>query len=144
MMAMMNRKIILIFSTLLISLNLTAQDKNGIWYEADASMKIIKKLKADVAGSVRTDENGSHLYSYWVQGGLKYKVNDYFSAGVYYRLIERIEDKDDPGLYSRHRFFVDLKGELPVSRFTLSARYRFQRQTRMYIENPEDEVPGYS
>lgn len=143
-MAMMNRKAILIFSLVLVSLNLGAQDKNGIWYEADASMKLIKKLKAEVAGSIRTDENGSHLYSYWVQGGLRYKINDYFSAGAYYRLIERIEDKDDTNLYTRHRFFIDLKGELPVNRFTLSARYRFQRQTRIYIEEPDDEVPGYS
>jgi len=144
MMVTMNKKAFLIFFLMLFSLILTAQDKNGIWYEADASMKLIKKLKAELAGSIRTDENGSHLYSYWVQGGLRYKINDYFYAGAYYRLIERIEDNDDSNLYARHRFFIDLKGEIPVSRFTFSARYRFQRQTRIYIEEPEDEMPGYT
>ena len=141
-MVMMNRKLLVLSALTLFALQVTAQTNNyGIWYEAGASYKIIKGLKAEVSGSLRTDENASHIESFYFQGGLNYKIVECFSVGAFYRLIEK--EEDDNAFHPRHRWFVELNGELPVNRFTLSARYRFQQQTKTYIEDPEDDQPGY-
>lgn len=138
----MNRKILVLSAMTLFAIQLTAQTNNyGIWYEAGADYKIFKGLKAEVSGSLRTDENASHIESFYFQGGLNYKIVDCFSVGAFYRLIEK--EEDDNVFHPRHRWFIEMKGELPVNRFTLSARYRFQQQAKTYIKDPEDDQPGY-
>ncbi|HNW57494.1 MAG TPA: DUF2490 domain-containing protein [Bacteroidales bacterium] len=132
------RKIALIATALILSSQIFAQDnKFGIWYGADASKKIAKGLKAEVAGALRTDENGSNIESFYFEGGLNYKFNKFISAGAYYRCIEQKENDGD--FYFRHRFYADLKGTVPMGRFTLSARYRFQEQKKTYIKSVDDE-----
>ena len=96
----------------------------------------------------RTDQNASKVEKFYFEPGLRYKFNDYFAAGIYYRFTEQRETIDkSEGIYEfhpRHRWFVQLKGSLPVNRFTLSARYRFQEQFKTYIEDPEDEIPMWA
>ena len=141
-MVMMIKRILPLAGILLLSIVTKAQDnKYGIWYEADANFKIVKSLKAEIAGCLRTDENASNIESYYFEGGLKYKVNKYFSAGAYYRLIENKEK--DSSFYARHRWFIQLNGEVPIGRFNISARYRFQEQIKTFIKDPEDEEPGF-
>lgn len=138
---MMIKKCIFIILSLYLPLELAAQKTDyGIWYEAKAEKKIIKNLRFDLEASIRTDENASHIESFYVEPGLRYKFNDYFAAGVYYRFIEQRE-KDD--LYHpRHRWFLQMKGTLPeICRFTLAARYRLQEQFMTYINDVEDEEP---
>jgi hypothetical protein len=126
----------------LIPLVIKAQEPDfGIWYEAKADRKIIKDLKFELETSLRTDQNASNIESFYAEPGLRYKFNDYFSAGIYYRFIE--QKQGDGRFYARHRWFVQLRGELPVRRFTFSARYRIQEQFRTYIRDPEDEIPEW-
>ncbi|MCK7530924.1 MAG: DUF2490 domain-containing protein [Marinilabiliales bacterium] len=100
---------------------------SGIWYEAKAEKKIVKGLRFDLEASIRTDQNASHIEEFYIEPGLRYKFNDYFAAGVYYRFIEQ-EEKDDQ-FHPRNRWIAQVKGTLPsVYRFTLSARYRMQVQ----------------
>lgn len=113
----------------------------GMWYEVSAEHKLVKKLRLDLESSIRTDENASNIELFYVEPGIKYKFNDYFSAGLYYRLIEKLES--DSRYHARHRLFIQMKGELPINRFTLSARYRLQEQTKTYIEDPEDDFPQW-
>jgi hypothetical protein len=143
MITMMKIKKLTLFAFIvLISQQTFSQDnKYGIWYSADASIKIVKNLKAEFAGSIRTDENASNIESFYLEGGLKYKLCKYISAGAYYRLIDR--EENDNKFYFRHRLYADVKGTLPLGRFTLSARYRFQEQTKTYIKHAEDDEPGY-
>jgi hypothetical protein len=138
---MMIKRIFLAAAILLLSTVIKAQDnKYGIWYGADASYKIVKNLRFELAGCLRTDQNASNVSSFYFDGGLKYKFNKYFSAGAYYRFTET-KEKDD-FFYARHRWYVDLNGSLPIGRFTLSGRYRFQEQFKMYIKDPDvDEKP---
>lgn len=139
---MMNSKIAAILVLFFLSITVKGQDTDfGAWYEVKADYKIVKGLRADFEGSLRTDQNASHIETFYFEPGLRYKVNDYFSAGLYYRFVEQIED--DGKFYPRHRYFLQLKGNLPVGRFTLSARYRLQTQIKTYIENTEDEVPSW-
>ena len=114
----------------------------GIWYEASASKDIWKGLRADLEASVRTNENAGNIEKFYLEPGLRYKFNDYFNAGVYYRFIEQ-KEKDDQ-YHARHRWFFQMKGTAPpVARFTFSVRYRIQQQFRTYYKDPEDREPQW-
>jgi opacity protein-like surface antigen len=137
---MMNKNIFFLLLALLLPGTLWGQKTDfGIWYEIQADYSIIKGLRFDLETSLRTDQDASNIESFYLEPGIRYKLNKYLSAGVYYRYIEQ-KEKDD-AFHARHRWFFQVKGDLPVKRFTLSARYRLQEQFKTYIEDPEDEIP---
>jgi opacity protein-like surface antigen len=147
-MMMMIKRFCFLTLSILLPGALTAQDTDfGIWYETKGDYGIVKGLRFDLEASIRTDQNASSTNSFYLEPGLRYKFNDYFSAGIYYRFIEKKETIDkSEGIYKfypRHRWFVQMKGNLPVNRFTLSARYRLQQQFKTYIDVPEDEKPQW-
>lgn len=110
----------------------------GIWYEAKADKKIWKGLRADFEASIRTNDNARNIEKFYFEPGLRYKFNDYFNAGIYYRFIEQ-EEKDGK-FHARHRWFAQVKATAPsYARFTLAVRYRIQQQFKTYIEDPEDK-----
>ncbi len=145
---MMSKRLLIPLLLFLTALCVSAQESDfGIWYELNGNYNIVKGLRFDLETSIRTDKNASNIGSFYVEPGLRYKFNDYFNAGIYYRFIEKEETIDkSEGIYKfypRHRWFIQLKGNLPINRFTLSARYRFQEQIKTYIEDPGDEVPQW-
>jgi len=140
---MMNKRPATLLLILLIAISAAGQKTDyGIWYEASASKDIWKGLRADLEASIRTNENGRNIDKFYIESGLRYKFNDYFNAGIYYRFIDQME-KDDR-YHPRHRWFVQMKGTAPsVARFTFSVRYRIQEQFKTYIKDPEDEEPDW-
>lgn len=140
---MMIRRAVYIILCLLVPAALYGQKTDyGIWYEVKAEKKIIDKLRFDLEASIRTDQDASHIDKFYLEPGLRFKFNDYLAAGLYYRLIEQKED--DGSYHLRHRWFMQVRGTAPsVYRFTLAARYRIQQQFKTYIEDPDDEVPGW-
>lgn len=133
----------LLLAVLLLPAGLAGQKSDfGLWYEFSAERELVKGLRIEAEASLRTDNNASRAESWYFEPGLRYKINKYFAAGIYYRFIEQVE-KDDR-FHVRHRWFVQVKGDLPVSRFTFSARYRIQQQFKTYFTDPEDEVPVWS
>ena len=145
---MIKKRCSILILTVLLPVTLPAQSTDyGIWYEVSGEYKIVSNLRFDLEASIRTDQNASNIKKFYFEPGLKYKFNDYFSAGIYYRLTEQKETIDrSEGIYKfypRHRWFVQFKGSLPVNRFTLSARYRIQQQFRTYIKDPGDEIPQW-
>jgi len=139
----MNKRALILLLALLLAAAAAGQDTDyGIWYEAKAEKDIWKGLRFDLEASLRTNENARNIEKFYIEPGLRYKFNDYFSAGFYYRFIDQ-EEKDDK-YHPRHRWFVQMKGTAPsVARFTLSVRYRVQQQFKTYIEDPEDEEPQW-
>ncbi|MCU0377997.1 MAG: DUF2490 domain-containing protein [Bacteroidales bacterium] len=137
---MMNRRFILLPLFVLLSSLLKAQDSDfGIWYDLKADYNFAKGFRADFEACLRTVNDASEIDSWYLEPGIRYKFNKYFSAGVYYRFIMKMEKDGD--YYARHRWALQAKGDMPVGRFTLSLRYRFQEQTKTYIKDPEDEKP---
>jgi hypothetical protein len=137
-MMMKIKNTVLLIAVMMLSSHLFAQDsKFGIWYCADADKKIITGLKAEVAGALRTDNNGSDIESFYLEGGLNYKFSKFISASAFYRCIDRKENNGN--FYFRHRIYADVKGTLPMGRFTASLRYRFQEQKKTYINSIDDE-----
>jgi len=140
---MMNKRPTALLFLMLIAISASAQKTDyGIWYEASASKDIVKGLRADLEASIRTNENGRNIDKFYIEPGLRYKFNDYFNAGIYYRFIDQMEK--DGRYHPRHRWFVQMKGTAPsVARFTFSVRYRIQEQFKTYIKDPEDEEPDW-
>lgn len=137
----MNKRPAIILFALILSSAAAGQDTDyGIWYEARASKEIWKDLRFDLEASIRTNENARNIDRFYFEPGLRYKFNDYFNAGIYYRFIDKKEK--DGNYHPRHRWFLQMKGTAPsVARFTFSVRYRIQQQFKTYIEDPEDEEP---
>lgn len=142
MMMTMIRKLKFVLFFLFLSAAVLAQDKDfGIWYGVSAEHKLNKKLDLDISTDVRTFENASKIDEAFLEAGLNFDFNKYFSAEGSYRLTKSIE-KDD-SYYYQHKFFLDLKGKIPVNRFTFSSSLRFQSRTKTYIEDSEDENADY-
>jgi hypothetical protein len=113
--------------------NLTAQKKDfAIWYTIGARYEITKKLKIDVSEEFRSIDNGSYGDQFFTDLGLSYKFNKYVSIGGYYRFIRKREN--DETFHNRNRFYGDVQLSLPVKRFELSYRFRYQRQVNEYSE----------
>jgi opacity protein-like surface antigen len=141
-MTMIKRGTVILFALLLSAIAAGQTNDYGIWYEAKADKKIWKGLRADFETSIRTNENARNIEKFYFEPGLRYKFNDYFNAGIYYRFIGQ-EEKDGK-YHARHRWFAQIKVTAPsVARFTFGIRYRIQQQFMTYIEDPEDEDPQW-
>ena len=65
-MTMIKKAVIVAFALLLPAV-LTGQDNDfGIWYEAKVEKKIVKHLRFDLEASIRTDENASNIYKFYL------------------------------------------------------------------------------
>jgi hypothetical protein len=137
-----NKRIIICF--LLFAANagfaFSQDDDFGIWLDVNARHEIFNNLNVELAGSVRTSENSSKVDQYFAEGGLSYKLNRHFTAGSSYRLIRQLEN--DSEYYFRHKFFLYIKGTLPVGRFDFSGKLMYQRTVQTYIENNNDLIPN--
>ncbi|HCM60555.1 MAG TPA: hypothetical protein DIS74_09315 [Bacteroidales bacterium] len=141
-MTMIKRGTVILFALLLSAIAAGQTTDYGIWYEAKADKKIWQGLRADFETSIRTNENARNIEKFYFEPGLRYKFNDYFNAGIYYRFIGQ-EEKDGK-YHARHRWFAQIKASAPsVARFTFGIRYRIQQQFMTYIEDPEDEDPQW-
>lgn len=141
MMTMMNKRVKLTGILVFLAMAVAAQTDMGAWYEINADYKIFKGLRLDFETSIRTDKNASRVETFYFEPGVRYKINDFLAAGIYYRFIEQIEN--DGKFYPRHRWFLQFRGNIPAGRFTFSARDRVQQQFKTYIEDPGDEVPSW-
>lgn len=140
---MMNRKPVILLLAILLSALAAAQDTDyGIWYEAKAEKEVWRGLRLDLEASIRSNEKAGNIEKFYLEPGLRYKFNDWFNAGIYYRFIDQ-KEKDDK-YHPRHRWFFQMKGTAPsVARFTFAVRYRVQQQFKTYQEDPEDEEPQW-
>lgn len=119
-----------------------AQEKDfGIWYCFDGEFRLAKKLELDISGNIRTFNNASSIEQIYGEIGLNYKPLKFLSLAGSYRLTGRSENDND--YHPRHKFFADIIGEADISRFTISGRFRLQRQDKTYYEDADDEVPDY-
>lgn len=119
-----------------------AQEKDfGIWYGLSAEHKLSKKLEVDLSANVRTFNNASKVDEAFIEGGLTYSLTKHLSVAGSYRFNENIEDNNS--YYIRHKFFLDLKGDISPGNFDFSCRLRFQARIKNYIQHEEDKHPDY-
>ncbi len=107
----------------------------------DADRRIVKKLDLKLSSQIRTFNNASKINQALIEGGVGYKFNKYFSAAASYRYTLKLED--DTRYHSRHKWFAEMKGSVPINDFTISARFMLQIMKRTYIEDKDDEISKY-
>jgi len=121
---------------------LFSQEKDfGIWYCFDGEFRLAKKLDLDFSSNLRTFNDASSVEQIFGEIGLTYKPVKFLALAGSYRLTGKTED--DTEYHPRHKFFFDVTGSSDLGRFTLTGRYRLQRQDKTYFEDPDDEVPDY-
>jgi hypothetical protein len=143
MMMMTTRRVYFILFCVLLPLSVFGQDKDfGIWYGISAEYKLSKKVELDLSTDVRTFENASKVEEAFLETGATYNFNKYFAASGSYRLVKNLED--DNSYYYQHKFFIDLKGKVPLKNFTFLGSFRFQTRSKTYIEDIDDEDLDYT
>jgi len=136
---------VLIISILILIISRTGNCQSndfGIWYGINAEIPVNKKLEADISATLRTFNNASKTEQAFLEAGLSYKFNKFFSVAGAYRFINNLED--DNLYHIRHKLMIDTKGSLPLKDLTLSIRIRLQVQALSYFEDEEDKIPGYT
>jgi hypothetical protein len=116
-------------------------DDFGIWYGISAEHKLVRKLDLKLSSDLRTFNNASQVDQAFIEGGLAYKINDFLSTAGSYRFTAKLED--DSRYHTRHKWFAEVKGSLPLNNFTCSARLMLQIMKRTYYEDENDEIPDY-
>jgi hypothetical protein len=142
MMTMIKRALIL-FVLSLFTVVIYSQEKDfGIWYGVTVKHEIVKKLDFEISAVIRTFENAKKIEQEFLEGGLDYWVNDYFSLAGSYRLTNNYEN--DLNYHLQHKLFLDLKGSLKIADLYLNGRFRFQARYKTYFEDVDDKIPDYT
>lgn len=142
-MTMMIKRWYILIGMCVLSLTSSGQDKDfGIWYGVSAGHKLSKKLEIELSTDIRTFNNASKIEEAFVEGGITYSLMKHLAIAGSYRLTDKIENNNS--YYYQHKFFLDLKGNIPLGNFSFSGRLRFQARTKTYIEDDSDNHPDYT
>lgn len=124
-----------------ISLCYSQEKDFGLWSAINAQYKLVKGLDLVGSASIRTFDNASEIEKYFIEGGLQYKIDEFYSIDGSYRLEENLENNSK--YYFRHKLFFDVKISNGDRKLGLSGRLRFQRGAETYIENDTDSEAKY-
>lgn len=144
---MQSKCIIFVFAAF-AALPVLAGDDFGLWTEVGVQKDFSKKFSIDAALEFRAEDKVRQASRWAASMGMGYKPVKYFSMGAGYTFIhdyspEEVktdyETDDDTGKLdfngynvdhgywrNKHRATFDLTGKLPLGRFTLSLRERYQ------------------
>jgi hypothetical protein len=130
-----------LFTTLLIlivcNVNLCAQSTDyGMWSDVDISKKLNKKMTLVLEEEFRLRNELKTTDKFQSTFEFDYKLNDYFTAGASYTLINYYHPgnkKHDYQNYweTRNRFNIFGEGDYDLGRFNFSLRERFQSTYRV-------------
>lgn len=133
------RTLLAVFLSLVSIFSHSQKSDFGIYYGLESEIRLVKKLELDIEANVRTLENASRINQMYLEPGLTYKLNKYFSVGAGYRFSEFIQGDDK--FHPRHRWFANIKGKASAGAFQISGRLRFQQTYRTYIKNESVRNP---
>ncbi|HNR20939.1 MAG TPA: DUF2490 domain-containing protein [Bacteroidia bacterium] len=130
------------FLLFFFSLPALAQVKDaGLWLNFAVERKITQKVTMELSQELRLNENISELATAFTEIGGEYKFNKRFSAGLYYRYIQRRQLNDY--YLNSHRWFVDVSYKRKIKKISLTLRQRLQSQVRALETSSESKVPEY-
>lgn len=105
----------------------------GTWSSVSVNKEVADDLKVDADFQVRTDDNSTRLNQYFLDLGVKYKVNKYFRTGISWR--PRMTNNWS-GYKLENRLYLDLTGKLKLNDISLYLRSRTQTTSNRNAENP--------
>lgn len=138
------KKSLLLTALATLSWQAAHADDYGLWLDMAAQKNFSKKLSASIEADLRGENQLRDLTRASIGLGMDYKPIKWFSLGVGYSFIADYnlsETKvwigknsgkfkgykvDDAYWRNKHRATVDVTGSLPLGRFTLSLRERYQ------------------
>lgn len=156
----MKKKILLIIYTLFcIALPAAAGDDAGLWADFSFGKKISKKVSTELDLGFRSERNMQHMTRWDAGIGFDYKPVRFLKFGVGYTILrdrrtgEASEHYNSKGVLNgynierdawrnKHRAYFDMSGDLPLGRFTLSLRERYQYTRIMAVGVTEDKYRG--
>ena len=116
-----------------------SQNYSG-WYNAAIKLNLPHKFSSEIQFESRTSfQNPVNLNQYFPQIELGYKINKRFDVSAAYRFSRTKEDNGY--FYNRNKFYFNFFTDYPIKRFTLKNRFRYQLQTKQYIDNKFDKIP---
>lgn len=131
----MIKKTILYIQLFCFSLLLVAGEENPViakrdtelWEGVAIDFKLAKRLKGNVAGQLRYNNNVTSLKANLSEIGIRYRLNKWLALRINYRLTNRARD-------IRHRF--DINGQLRLKKhsFQVSLRLRLQKEFIKEVE----------
>ena len=140
---MMIRRYYIILLCIILPAIAFGQEKDfGIWYGVSSDVKLSKKVDMEISTELRTFENASKVEEAFLEGGVTFNFSKYIAATGSYRVAKNLEDDDS--YYYQHKFFLTLKGKVPVRDFTFSGSARIQTRSKTYIEDVDDEDLDYT
>lgn len=94
------------------------------WGDISARYKINKKWRMDAELGLRTRENATMLKQYYLEYGIRYKINKRFDLSTKYRFTNYFE----LGKTSIHRWAIDISYDNKWKRFSWELRGRYQHE----------------
>ena len=139
----LNKRLLLPALALMAVANTAHADDYGVWTDLAVQKSLSKQWSVDAGIDLRAENKLKDLTRYGVSVGVGYKPCKYVSLGAGYSFLRdynlqetKYEYKtsgalknckvDDAYWRSKHRATFDVSGSLPVGRFTLSVRERYQ------------------
>ena len=113
----------------------------GLWLSVSIEKKIASRTTVLFSEECRMMENISQAGTVFSDLGLMHKWNKYFSAGIFYRFIEK--RNLDASYSTRHRFYADASGKYKTGRWSVSLRERVQSQVKDYYSSESGRIPEW-
>lgn len=113
----------------------------GLWLNFTIEKKFSKKIIAEISQELRFNENISELGTAFTEIGGGYKFNKKFTAGLYYRYIQKRQLNDY--YLNSHRWFVDISYKRKIKKISFTLRQRVQAQVRAIETSSESKLPEY-
>ena len=135
----MNKSLVSALIISFLPVFLSGQDNDfGVWGTLKGKHDFNKHLEAGISIVLRTAENASKAEQYSGEFNLGYNFNDYFSLGVSYRALNKLEN--DERYHFSQKLYLIMKGTLPLGRFEFSGRFMYQKALLTYFEDDSDPL----
>ena len=125
---MKNKKLLLVFLSLVLSFSAFAQTEPSTWIEMGFSKKVVRNLKVEFNPELRLFGDFK-MDTYILEGGLSYKLHKYLTLAGYYRYENAWDYKNSTGAYkgqvASKRIAFDAKSGFELNRFDFQFRLRY-------------------
>jgi hypothetical protein len=128
-------KIVVLKLILLLAFTVYAKD-NELWVGGEFGVDLINKISLETGEQLRIYKSISVLQQSITDIGLKYELNKYFDAGLFYRLHMRY-NQESQKLTPRHEININLYINYKIDDIQLL--YRFKYQYEFIREKDENE-----
>jgi hypothetical protein len=112
----------------------------GLWTGLNIERKLTKKLSVNLNPEMRFNENITELGTWFVDGGLSYRVSKNWKVFANYRFAQKRRLDDSYSI--RHRYYFDLAYRIKIKKIVVGWRLRFQEQYNDWLTSDDGKIPS--